>query len=58
MKKTILFSSIICASGLTMVGIYNTIIDAARWTPTFQRRSKQHEIISNKSGRPRRNGVT
>jgi len=28
MKKSILFLSIICASGLTMVSIYNTIIDA------------------------------
>jgi hypothetical protein len=28
MKKTILFLSIICASGLTMVSIYNTIVDA------------------------------
>jgi hypothetical protein len=32
MKKTILFLSIICASGLTMVSIYNTIIDAASWS--------------------------
>ena len=31
MKKSILFLSIICASGLTMVSIYNTIIDAQSW---------------------------
>jgi hypothetical protein len=31
MKKIILFLSIICASGLTMVSIYNTIIDAQSW---------------------------
>src|SRR5262245_55598831 len=30
-KKSILFLSIICASGLTMVSIYNTIIDATSW---------------------------
>jgi hypothetical protein len=31
MKKIILFLSIICASGLTMVSIYNTVIDAQSW---------------------------
>src|SRR5262245_32276481 len=31
MKRAILFLSIICASGLTMVSIYNTVIDAASW---------------------------
>ena len=31
MKKVILFLSIICASGLTMVSIYNTIVDAQSW---------------------------
>jgi len=31
MKKSILFLSIICASGLTTVSIYNTIIDAQSW---------------------------
>ena len=31
MKKAILFLSIICASGLTVVSIYNTVIDAASW---------------------------
>ena len=31
MKKSILFLSIICASGLTKVSIYNTIIDAQSW---------------------------
>ncbi len=31
MKKAFLFLSIICASGLTMVTIYNTIVDAASW---------------------------
>jgi len=31
MKKSILFLSITCASGLTMVSIYNTIIDAQSW---------------------------
>jgi hypothetical protein len=31
MKKTILFLSIICASGLTLVTIYNTVIDAQSW---------------------------
>jgi len=31
MKKSILFLSIICASGLTVVSIYNTIIDAQSW---------------------------
>lgn len=32
MKKLMLFISIICASGLTMVSIYNTIIDAQSWS--------------------------
>jgi hypothetical protein len=32
MEKIILFLSIICASGLTMVSIYNTIIDARSWS--------------------------
>jgi len=32
MKKAILFLSIICASGLTMVSIYNSVIDAASWS--------------------------
>ena len=32
MKKAILFSSIICASGLTMVAIYNTVINAQSWS--------------------------
>ena len=31
MKKSILFLSIICASGLKMVSIYNTIVDAESW---------------------------
>jgi hypothetical protein len=31
MKKLILFLSIICGSGLTMVSIYNTIVDAQSW---------------------------
>lgn len=31
MKKLILFLSIICASGLTMVNIYNGMIDAQSW---------------------------
>jgi len=31
MKKLILFLSIICASGLTMVTIYNTVVDAQSW---------------------------
>jgi hypothetical protein len=31
MKKAILFLSIGCASGLTMVSIYNTVIDAKSW---------------------------
>ena len=31
MKKLILFLSIICASGLTLVSIYNTIVDAKSW---------------------------
>jgi len=31
MKKPILFLSIICASGLTLVSIYNTVIDAQSW---------------------------
>jgi len=31
MKKSTLFLSIICASGLTMVSIYNTIVDAESW---------------------------
>ena len=31
MKKIILFLSIICASGLTLVSIYNTVIDAQSW---------------------------
>ena len=31
MKKAILFLSIVCASGLTMVSIYNTVIDAKSW---------------------------
>ena len=32
MKKLILFLSIICASGLTLVSIYNTVVDAQSWT--------------------------
>src|SRR6266480_4751770 len=32
MKKLILFLSIICASGLTMVSIYNTVVDAKSWS--------------------------
>jgi hypothetical protein len=31
MKKLILFLSISCASGLTMVTIYNTVVDAQSW---------------------------
>jgi hypothetical protein len=31
MKKLILFLSIICASGLTMVSVYNTVVDAQSW---------------------------
>ena len=31
MKKLILFLSIICASGLTMVSIYNSVVDAKSW---------------------------
>jgi len=31
MKKLILFLSIICGSGLTMVSIYNTVVDAKSW---------------------------
>jgi len=31
MKKIILFLSIICASGLTLVSIYNTVVDAQSW---------------------------
>src|SRR2546429_3720141 len=31
MKKIILFLSIVCGSGLTMVSIYNTVIDAQSW---------------------------
>jgi hypothetical protein len=31
MKKTILFLSIVCASGLTWVTVYNTVIDAQSW---------------------------
>ena len=31
MKKLILFLSIICASGLTLVSIYNTVVDAQSW---------------------------
>ena len=31
MKKLILFLSIICASGLTMVTIYNSVVDARSW---------------------------
>jgi len=31
MKKLVLFLSIICASGLTMVSIYNTVVDAQSW---------------------------
>ena len=31
LKRSILFLSIICASGLTMVSIYNTMIDAKSW---------------------------
>src|SRR5437762_6085860 len=31
MRKLILFLSIICASGLTMVSIYNSVIDAQSW---------------------------
>jgi Anthrone oxygenase len=32
MKKLILFLSIICASGLTMVSIYNSVVDAKSWS--------------------------
>jgi hypothetical protein len=32
MKKLILFLSITCASGLTLVSIYNTVVDAQSWT--------------------------
>jgi len=31
MKKLILFLSIICASGLTMVSVYNSVVDAKSW---------------------------
>jgi len=31
MKRLILFLSIICGSGLTMVSIYNTVVDAKSW---------------------------
>ena len=31
MRKLILFLSIICASGLTMVSIYNSVVDAQSW---------------------------
>ncbi len=31
MKKLILFLSIICASGLTMVSVYNSVVDAKGW---------------------------
>src|SRR6059036_2219855 len=31
MKKLILFLSIFCGSGLTMVSIYNTVVDAKIW---------------------------
>ena len=31
MKKLILFLSIICGSGLTMVTIYNSVVDAKSW---------------------------
>ena len=31
MKKSILFLSIICASGLTMVSVYNSVVDAKSW---------------------------
>src|SRR5436305_13912874 len=31
MKKLILFLSIFCGSGLTMVSIYNTVVDAQSW---------------------------
>jgi len=32
MKKLVLFLSIICGSGLTMVSIYNTVVDAKSWS--------------------------
>lgn len=32
MKKLILFFSIICGSGLTLVSIYNTVVDAKSWS--------------------------
>jgi hypothetical protein len=32
MKKLILFLSIVCASGLTMVTIYNSVVDAKGWS--------------------------
>jgi hypothetical protein len=32
MKKLILLFSIICGSGLTMVSIYNTVVDAKSWS--------------------------
>ncbi|HME87622.1 MAG TPA: hypothetical protein VKE30_00250 [Chthoniobacterales bacterium] len=32
MKKLVLLLSIICASGLTMVSIYNSVVDAQSWS--------------------------
>ena len=32
MKKLLLFLSIICGSGLTLVSIYNTVVDAKSWS--------------------------
>src|SRR5215468_8069714 len=31
MKQAVLFLSILCASGLTMVSAYNTVVDATSW---------------------------
>ena len=36
MKNSILFLSIICGSGLTMVSIYNTVVDAKSWSSDIQ----------------------
>jgi hypothetical protein len=40
-----LFLSIICASGLTMVSVCNTMIDTQSWAPIFQLQSKLRETI-------------
>ena len=44
MKKLILFLSIICGSGLAVVSIYNTVVDAKSWGSDIPASFKRREI--------------